>query len=73
MKVIWSEQDIKPGQIYGKRTIQERWIIGFIPWIDGDKKYTSTSLSDGQVNSTQTKSEVANDLTESEYLPLELL
>lgn len=73
MKVIWEEADIKPGRTYGKPTIKERCIIGFIASEDSEKRYVTTSLSDGMVGPPHTKRELAISLTESGYLPGELL
>ena len=73
MLVTWSEADIVSGQVYGKPSTAERWIIGYVQPPDGPVEYTSISLADGLVQPTQPKTEIAADLTRNGYLPVQLL
>lgn len=75
MKVTWEESDIQPGRRYGKPTIRERWIIGYsVGSVDKQKLFHSVSLSDGlTLLPAITRSMLASNLTESGYLPEELL
>lgn len=73
MKVEWEESDIVTGRKYSKKGISEIWMIGHVTHLFGAGKYVSVSLSDGMVTDVFTKEDLAKDLTEGEYVPLELL
>lgn len=72
MKVIWEAKDINPGRKYSKPGI-ETWIIGYMANMHSTDRYVSISISDGMVTKPKTKEDMAEDLTTSGYLPVELL
>lgn len=73
MRVIWEAEDIVVGRRYSKPGLDEEWIIGFIGGMGGPIRYVSISDQDGMVTGPKSKEEIALDLTEAGYLPVELL
>lgn len=73
MKVIWEAQDIRPGRKYGKPSHSEEWMIGFLSFVDGPQKYVSISMVDGMITPPMGELELAKSLTESGYVPVEIL
>lgn len=73
MKVLWEENDIKPGTQFGKPSISERSIIGFLAAEQGNSRYLVVSLSDGMTLPAMTKHEMSIWLTEGGYQPAVLL
>ena len=73
MQVIWEDNDIIAGRIYGKKSIKEKWIIGYRSDLLTPGRYVSISLSDGCVTSPLTKESFADMLTRNKYLPQEVL
>ena len=73
MKVIWEVKDITPGRRYSKEGIGEKWIIGYLADQNGAARYVSVSDQDGMVTASKTKEQMAIDLTECGYLPVEVL
>lgn len=75
MKFIWEESDIKTGRIYTRPDIHEDWMIAYLSDIDPDNlaKYTSVSLSDGLIIKASTREDMAQMLTENEYIPKEYI
>lgn len=73
MKIIWQEEDIQVGRIYGRPGMKETWMIGYRPEIDGTIRYVSISMVDGMITLPQTKAEMAEILTSNEYCPIEFL
>ena len=74
MKFIWEASDIKPGRKYGRADISERWMIGYLGALGGDKpRYVSVSTIDGMVTDASGREELARELTEHGYVPAEYL
>ena len=73
MRVEWSDMDIVAGQVYGRPQTAERWIIGYVQPPDGPVEFTSISLTDGLVQPTRPKAEIAAHLNSGGYLPIQLL
>lgn len=73
MRVIWEASDIQCGRRYSKAGIGEKWIIGYIPSMTGEARYVSVSDQDGMVTEPRAREQIAQILTENEYLPVELL
>lgn len=73
MRVTWEADDIKPGRVVGKPDRRERWMIGYGAWTQSDIRYSLISLSDGQICTLQSKQNLAEQLTLSGELPVELL
>ena len=74
MKVTWDAEDINPGRRYRKNIDSEEWIIGYLSGsASGSSRYVSISTRDGLVTDPQTKEQLAQLLTENNYLPVELL
>jgi hypothetical protein len=73
MQVVWEAADIKPGNRYGKKGVNEQWIIGYRPELADPLRYVSVSDQDGMVTLPCSKEQMARALTAGDYLPLELL
>lgn len=73
MKVEWEAEDIVPGRRYGKEGLREKWVIGYLSFADGQERYVSISDQDGMVTEPKAKEQMARNLTENGYLPLELI
>lgn len=73
MKFTWEESDITPGTVVGAPMREERWIIGYLAWADGEDKYTLISLSDGMVVQAMTKKKLAAQLSDTNEHPAALL
>jgi hypothetical protein len=73
MRITWEEKDIRAGLRYGKSSIRERWIIGYIASSTQEKRWVSVSLMDGMVTPAHSQHELAISLTESGYVPEALL
>lgn len=74
MKFEWDADDIKPGIMVGKPGRIERWMIGYASFAQHeDAKYTLNSLTDGMVNGTYTKAELAERLTRNNDHPVDVL
>jgi len=69
----WEVEDIKPGRVISKPGIGEKWTIGFLAFINGKKRYVLISNLDGMVTKPETKEELAEHLTKSALIPIELL
>lgn len=72
MKTIWFAEDITTGRRYFKPGTSEVWIIGYRPDLGGAACFVSISLEDGMVTLPGTREQIADWLTKSEYLPIEL-
>lgn len=74
MQFTWTADEIKPGIVVGKPGRDERWMIGYAPFVhDGEKRYTLNSMSDGMVRAPVTKTELAAHLTDSNEHPSDVL
>lgn len=73
MRVIWDEDDVKVGRVYGKSGIKEQWLIGYRADLSGDARYVSVSTSDGMVTIPRTKRGMAENLSRNGYSPVEYL
>lgn len=73
MKIIWEEDDIKPGTIYFKPGSSEAWIIGYLgEFLDPRPRYVSCSMSDGLLTPVQTRDYMAETLTLEGYIPAKM-
>lgn len=73
MKISYEQKDINPGQRYGKPGVEERWIVGYSPGAEEQQRYAMISLADGIIASRGTRADIADTLSDGEYLPAEVL
>lgn len=73
MKVQWEEKDIVAGRRYSREGLRETWQIGYLSGDLSEARYVSISMVDGMVTLPLTKAQMAENLTEHGYLPVELL
>lgn len=73
MKVTWEASDIKAGRRYSKPGISEIWMIGYLAGADEPNRWVSISSEDGMVTLPYTREQMAESLTNAEYLPVEVM
>jgi len=78
MKYTWTEEDIIPGRFVCKNRKFDKptgnsakWTskIGFLPTAKGTK-YCLISMTDGMVNTYESKQELADSLNQNEMMPM---
>lgn len=77
MKVIWEEEDIRPGRKFVKtgsrKDTKDIWMIGYLCKTTTGNSYVSISMTDGLCSELVEKKELAEILNKQQYTPLELL
>ncbi len=73
MKFQWETLDIKAARKYSRAGIKEVWMIGYLSNVHEDRRYVSVSMSDGMVTVPYSAEELAVNLTEGRYVPIEFL
>ena len=73
MEVIWESVDIRIGLRVGIKGSSERWVVGYLSYPQSGGCFVVISEADYMVGVGKTSLEMAECLTENEYLPSELL
>lgn len=74
MKVIWEPSDIFPGRRVGVMSGPWNWVIGYHSDCDSiGMKYALIRLKDGEIGFERTPTDMADYLTQTEYLPIQLI
>lgn len=73
MKVIWEAADITPGRRYGKPGGGQKGFIRCLYTTIGEDLCVTVSAHTGMVGTPRTKEQIAQLLTDSGYMPVELL
>lgn len=72
MKITWEVVDIVPGRIVGRAERNERWMVGYTTTPERNINGL-VSLSDGMFIPSSSKAALAEQLTERNELPAEIL
>lgn len=73
MKVIWESADIHTGLRVGIKGSSERWVVGYLSYPQSGGCFVVISEADYMVGVGKTHMEMAECLTENDYIPVELL
>ncbi len=74
MKVIWEASDIHQGRRIGCENAVWDWVIGYRSNSDPiNRSYVLIRINDGAIEGERSPEDMANFLTQNNYLPIELV